>query len=183
MTSKKWNILWQKFKRSWTSLCRLKAWVSREVWKTAQWSCSARRWPALHHRILKDTSSGERRGIMAHHVAVFHQSSKHFCFSWKMNVSSRLWCLWSTVGRVPKTSRTHRCCRTSQRPPTSACASCAPAPCWLTWYPRRRETPLSHAGWGLVTSSQPLATNSGCGGAAKIGLQVLIMVDLRRISH
>lgn len=68
-----------------------------------------------------------------------------------LNVPSRLWCLWSTAGRAPKTSRTRRCCGTSQRPPTSACASCAPAPCWLTWYPRHRETPLSHAGWALVT--------------------------------
>jgi len=63
---------------------------------------------------------------------------------------SRLWCLSSTVARGPKTSPTRRCCRTSRRQPTSACASYAPAPCWATWSPRPRETPPSHAGWDLT---------------------------------
>lgn len=74
-------------------------------------------------------------------------------FLWNKYVLSRSWCLWSTVGRGPKTSPTRRCCETSRRPPTSACASCAPAPCWATWSPRPRETPPSHAGWGTYCTT------------------------------
>lgn len=66
---------------------------------------------------------------------------------YEMNaVLCRLWCLWSTDGQVPKTSPTHQCCETLQRPQTSACTFFAPTPCWVTSSPRLRETPQSHAG-------------------------------------
>ena len=129
-----------------------------KVWKAAQWSYSAWWWPALHYRILTDRPSGERRGKISYYVLGkpklldFKRYQKQSC---EINtfVLSRSWCLWSTVGRGPKTSPTRQCCETSQRPPTSACASSAPAPCWATWSPRPREIPQSHAGWGSYCTS------------------------------
>lgn len=61
-------------------------------------------------------------------------------------VSSRPWCLWSMVGRGPRTSPTPQRCVTSPKQPTSALVSFVPAPCWAISSLRPRETPPSHAG-------------------------------------
>lgn len=45
------------------------------------------------------------------------------------------------------------------------------------------ERPHCHTQGEGLSHSQPLATNSGRGGAARIGWQALIIIDERRISH
>lgn len=144
----KWNLLFGRFK----------AWMHRKVWKAAQCSYIKGRWPDLHHRVLTDCALGKWRGKLSHSELHKLNQTSYICWDFINNLFSRLWCLWSMVGRAPETSPTHRCWETSRRPWTSAYASSAPTPCWAISFPRRRETPLSHAGWDTHTAQ----SRTGC---------------------
>lgn len=66
-------------------------------------------------------------------------------------------------------SPAHRCCVTSPKPPTSACASCAPTRCWATSWARRCGDPTVTrrvSGWAGG------AAGLGVGGASRTGLAV-----------